>query len=415
MTTLAEPVVLAAAKDALYPDLSDRSDQYAVTESQFTVDSWGEWSIPDEIRERLRPFNSIRLASGEPDLLGVGLPSGEVLDGEAARSPVVAVEAKGHRANAGTVDVARGIEQVHSRLSEVNLGYVAVPSESVTETSRALARNLNVGVVGVESGDAASVLEPPRVTGAGEFSTGVEAIRFQARTHRLNAGSFPVNHPKNYLGYALALAADADTDETYADHVIRLVDDGRRGAILLGLVDSRGVERLTHLGREVVRFARSEYGSVESALERFDEWTGKQTRFTELAPRWAQLARGVTMQYEPTTLVVDALENLHHGGVCPARLPEVAEAACAINRPLAVEVFFTERERDAVLRSDGTLDTTALDDPTVYKSGVHFQYKAQLYHVGVLTSRGTDEKAAALEDPWKLEQPAGAYRRVRQN
>ncbi|WP_049985436.1 hypothetical protein [Halobellus rufus] len=415
MTTLAEPAVLAAAKETLYPDLPDRSDQYVVTESQFTADSWGEWSVPEEVRERLRPFNSIRLSSGEPDLLGVGLPSGTVLDGDVSESPVVAVEAKGHRANGGAVDVARGIEQVHSRLSEVNLGYVAVPAESVTETSRSLARELNVGVVGVESADAASVLEPPRVTGAGEFSTGVEAIRFQARTHRLTDGSFPVNHPKNYLGYALALAADGDTEATYAEHVIRLVGDGRRGAVLLGLVDPRGVDRLTHLGREVVRFARSECGSVEAALARFDEWTGSQERFTELAPRWAQLARSVTMQYEPTTLVVDALENLHRDGVRPARLPAVAEAACEINRPLAVEVFFTERERDAVLRSDGTLDPTALDDPSVYKSGLHFQYKAQLYHVGLVTDRGTDDKAAALDDEWALEQPAGAYRTVRRS
>ncbi|MFB6252685.1 MAG: hypothetical protein ABEI27_13560 [Halobellus sp.] len=294
MATLAEPAVLAAAKDALYPDLAERDDRYAVTETQFTVDSWGGWSIPDGVRERLRPFNAIRLHSGEPDLLGDGLPAGEVLDAAAASAPVVAVEAKG-RSKTGSADVARGIEQAHSRLSEVNLGYVAVPADSITETTRSLARELNVGVVGVESADTAAVLEPPRVTGAGEFSTGVEAVRFRARTHRLSDGSFPVNHPKNYLGYALALAAEADTEATYEKYVIRLTEDGRRGAILLGLVDCRGRERLSHLGGEVVRFARSRHGSVEAALSTFDEWTGKSTRFTTLAPRWAQLARSVTM------------------------------------------------------------------------------------------------------------------------
>jgi len=64
MATLAEPAVLAAAKGALYPDLETRDDQYAVTESQFTADSWGGWSVPDDVRDRLRPFNSIRLESG---------------------------------------------------------------------------------------------------------------------------------------------------------------------------------------------------------------------------------------------------------------------------------------------------------------------------------------------------------------
>ena len=406
MTTLAEPAVLAAAKDALYPDIAERDDRYAVTETQFTVDSWGGWSVPDGIRERLRPYNAIRLHSGEPDLLGVGLPAGEVLDAAAASAPVVAVEAKG-RSKTGSVDVARGIEQAHSRLSEVNLGYVAAPADSVTETTRSLARELNVGVVGVAGTDAATVIEPPRVTGAGAFSTGVEAVRFQARTHRLTDGSFPVNHPKNYLGYALALAAEGDTAATYEEHVIRLTADGRRGAILLGLVEDGARERLTHLGSEVVRFARSRHGSVEAALSAFDEWTGKSTRFTELAPRWAQLARSVTMQYEPTRLIVDALESLHEDGVRPATLPAVVTAACRINRPLAVEVFFTADGRDDVLARDGTLRRDALHRPAVYKSGLHFQYKAQLYHVGLLTARGTDDKAAALDDPWALEHPVG--------
>jgi hypothetical protein len=406
MTTLAEPAVLAAAKDTLYPDLSSHPNQYAITESQFTVDSWGTWSIPSDIHERLKPFNSVQLASGEPALLGVGMPDGEVLNGDAASTPVVAVEAKGYRQNSGTVGVARGIEQAHSRLPEVNLGYVAAPAASVTETARSLARELNIGIVGVEDSASAAILEPARVTGAGEFSTGVEAIRFQARTHQLTAGSFPVNHPKNFLGYALALAADGDTEETYAEHVIRLASDGRRGAILLGLVDAQ-TEELTHLGAEVVRFAQAECGSVQAALETFDRWTGKRTRFTELAPRWAQLAQSVTMQYEPTQLIVEALEALHRNGVSEPTLQQLVEQAAAINQPLAIEVFITQDARGAVLTNDGNLDTSVLDDPAVYKSGVYFQFKAQLYHVGLLTTGGTDDKEDALRDAWQLEHTVG--------
>ncbi|WP_435102399.1 hypothetical protein [Halarchaeum sp. P4] len=409
MTTLAEPTVLAAAKDALYPDVADRPDQYAVTETQFTTATWGSEPIPAEVHERLRPFNSVRLTSGEPDLLGVGMPHGEVLNDDVASTPVVAVEAKGYRQNAGTVDVARGIEQAHSRLPEVNLGYVAAPAASVSETARALARELNVGIVGVEDAHAASVLEPARITGAGEFSRGVEAIRFQARTNQYTAGSFPVNHPKNYLGYVLAFVADGETDARYSEHVIRMPDDGRRGAALLGLVDVRGEERLTHLGAEVVRFARAEHGSVKRALEAFDAWAGRRTRFTELAPRWAQLARSVTMQYEPTQLIVDALEALHADGVEEVALPDLVERACEINQPLAVEVCITEDAREAVLTRDGDLDTDALRDPRVYKTGLHFQYKAQLYHVGLVTERGTDDKSEVLDDTWRLEHPVGRH------
>ncbi|MFB6252684.1 MAG: hypothetical protein ABEI27_13555 [Halobellus sp.] len=61
-----------------------------------------------------------------------------------------------------------------------------------------------------------------------------------------------------------------------------------------------------------------------------------------------------------------------------------------------------------MLERDGTLRQAALKRPGVYKSGLHFQYKAQLYHVGLVTARGTDDKADALEDSWALEHPVGA-------
>ncbi|MEF8854012.1 MAG: hypothetical protein V5A24_00720 [Haloarculaceae archaeon] len=407
-STLAEPAVLAAAKDALYPGVEHAPGRYAVTETQFTAEAWGDWPIPAEIRDRLAPYNAVRLASGEPDLLAVGIPDTEVLDADAAGTPVVAVEAKGTAGRPGSVDVGRGIEQAHSHFPEVNLGFVAVPADSVSETHRALARDLNVGIVGVDDPDTATVLEPARVTGAGDFSTDVDAIRFQARSHRLTEGSFPVNHPKNYLGYALALAAEGATAAVYADHVIRLPDAGRRGAILLGLVEERpDGDYLTHAGAEVVRFARHQEGGVAAALELFQEWSGKRKRFTEYAPRWAQLARAVAVRYEPTQLVLDALEGLHRDGRPAPTLPALAKRAVQLDRPLAVEVFFAKGARSDVLTREGDLVETALADPAVFKSGVHFQFKAQLFHVGLLTTGGTDDAAAALADEWRLEHPVG--------
>ena len=410
MATLAEPTVLAAAKDALYPDI-DRSPAYAVTETQFTVDRWGDWEIPAETHDRLAPFNTIRLDSGEPDLLGVGDPAVDVLDGAAASTPVVAVEAKGHNRDPALADVARGVEQAHARLSEVNLGYVAAPRSSVTETAQSLARDLNVGIIAVDGAHEATLLEPARVAGAGEFDAGVEAVRFQAAANRLTAGSFPVNHPKNFLGYALALAATGDTADVYESHVIDHARSGRRGALLLGLVADDGRERLTHLGAEAVRLAEALGGGVEPALERFDSWSGSPRRFCGYAPRWAALARSVTVQYEPTRLVVETLESLHAEGIDEPTLPTLLERACLRNRPLAVEVFLATDRREDVLTVDGDLRTDRLDDPSLYKSGAYFQFKAQLYHVGLLTERGSDDADAAVDDVWRLEHPVGDARR----
>lgn len=403
--TLAEPAVLAAAKETLYPDLETATDKYTVTETQFTQSTWGGWSIPEEIRQRLSPYNTIHLAEGEPDLLGVGMPATEVLNENAATSPVAVIEAKGHNTDPSAANVAQGINQAHGHLAEVNVGFVAAPIKSVDDRARALARDLNVGIIGVESPQRATFVEPARVTGAGDFSTTVDAIRFQASTHQFTEGSFPVTHPKNYLGYVLSLAASGDTEEVYTEYVINALRQGRHGAILLNLVENgpRG-DALTYLGEEVVRFAREQHRSVRVALETFDNWTGRSTRFTELAPRWAQVARAVAIQYRPTQLIIEALEKLHQKGIEKANITQVADAACEINQPLAVEVIFSRNRREDVLTPDGKIDESMLEDPGLYKSGVHFQYKAQLYHVGLITTGGTDDKAKVLSDEWRLEQ-----------
>ena len=406
--TLAEPAVLAAAKDTLYPDSGSDTAQYAVTETQFTAPTWGGWDIPDTVRSRLAPYNTLRLANGEPDLLGIGMPASEVLDADAATTPVAVIEAKGHNTDPSDADVRRGINQAHAHLGEVNLGYVAAPIQSITDQARALARDLNIGVIGVENPHDASLIEPARVTGVGDFSTTIDAIRFQATTHQLTEGSFPVNHPKNYLGYTLSLAADGDTPDVYSEHVINSVSGGRRGATLLGLVDNRPAgETLTHLGAEVVRFARAQHGTVDAALDEFTSWKGRSTPFTDLAPRWAQLARSVAIQYEPTQLIIEALERLHQRGIKPATIDAVVREACRINQPLAVEVFFTRSRREDVLTADGDIDESVLTDPTVYKSGIHFQFKYHLRHIGLLTEGGTDDKDEVLSNEWALNQTVG--------
>jgi hypothetical protein len=130
-----------------------------------------------------------------------------------------------------------------------------------------------------------------------------------------------------------------------------------------------------------------------------------RTLFTESSPRWAQLARSVAIQYDPTQLIVEALERLHDRGTTPTSIDAVAREACRINQPLAVEAFFTQSRSDDVLTADGDIDDSQLTDPTVYKSGIHFQFEYHLYHVGLPTTGGTDTKSDVLEDAWQLHHP----------
>lgn len=74
----------------------------------------------------------------------------ETLLTDAATTMVAEIESKGHNSDPSAADVRRGINQAHGHLSEVNLGYVAAPIQSFTDQARSLARDLNIGVIGVE-------------------------------------------------------------------------------------------------------------------------------------------------------------------------------------------------------------------------------------------------------------------------
>ena len=103
---------------------------HVVTETQFTTSNWGGWQILAEVCRRLALYNTIRLTDGEPDLLGVGMPALDVLNGEAATTPVTVIEANSHNTDPSAADICCGIHQAHGHLSEVNLGYVAAPCKS---------------------------------------------------------------------------------------------------------------------------------------------------------------------------------------------------------------------------------------------------------------------------------------------
>src|SRR6056297_13235 len=96
---LSEPRVLAHAKRRLFP-AADESPAYAVADTQFASEEWLPGRPVDPaIRERLAPFNHVRLGSGYPDLVGVRALESDLLtvDRFGDDPPLVAVEAKGYR------------------------------------------------------------------------------------------------------------------------------------------------------------------------------------------------------------------------------------------------------------------------------------------------------------------------------
>lgn len=406
---LTEPRVLAHAKRRLFPDPGE-PNTYAVCDTQFAMDEWlSGRPIAPAIRERLAPFNHVQVGSGYPDLVGVGTLEDDLLAVErfGDHPPLVAIEAKGYT-EAETVDVERGILQAYDRLHEANAAYVAAPNAVISRSARTLARELNVGVLGVGSDGVVEPLEVPRIVG-NRSSEDATAIRFQATAQGVADESFGLNHPKNYLAYPLALHHPEDTDDVLAKRVVRAVGDARRGAAFLGLIEERPDRvELTPLGEEVVRFALRRYGSVDAALVEFEDWQGSRTRFCELAPEWGLLARRVVWAYPATQLLVEELQTMHDDGIREPSLVDLVEWFHVQHPTFTVELFLrgTDDARSRALDAEGDLQVDELEDGNVYHSPTVFQLKAMLYHAGVLTARGAEpHRLDPTSDLWTLREP----------
>ena len=405
---LTEPHVLAHTKRRLFPD-ADEPNTYAVCDTQFAAEEWLPGRrIDPAVRETLAPFNHVRLGNGYPDLVGVRALESDWLAVErlGEEPPLVAVEAKGY--TDGGVDTERGIVQAYDRLGEANVAFLAAPAATVSETDRTLARELNVGILGVDPGGHVEPLEVPRVVG-NRTSDEASAIRFQASAQGVADRSFGLNHPKNYLGYPLALSHPGETEAVLADRVVAATDDARRGAAFLDLVaETPTGPELTSLGREVVRFALERYGSVDAALDAFGDWKGSRERFTDLAPAWGHLTRRVVWAYPATRLLVAELQTMHEDGIRAPSLVDLVEWLHVQHPTFTVELFVrgTDDARSRVLDVEGRLDATALRDGSVYHSPTVFQMKAMCYHAGILTERGAEPHRLDPEtDVWALRHP----------
>jgi hypothetical protein len=402
---LTEPHVLAHAKRRLFPP-DGGSGSYAVVDTQFSTEEWRSGQrIEPSIHETLAPFNHVRLGGGYPDLVGVRVLEREWLAVErlGEEPPLVAIEAKGYTGTG--VDTQRGIAQAYDRLHEANAAYLAAPAAAVTTTDRALARELNVGVLGVDADGTVEPLEVPRVVG-NRTSDEATAIRFQASAQGVADRSFGLNHPKNYLAYPLAVYHPDETEGVLAERVVRATTDARRGATFLDLVEERPDRvDLTPLGREVVRFALDRYGSVDAALREFEDWQGSRKRFRDLAPEWGLLTRRIVWTYPATKLLVEELQQMHEDGITDPSLVDLVEWLHVHHPTFTVELFVrgTDDARSRVLDEDGELQPDALTDGNVYHSPTVFQLKAMLYHAGLLAERGAEpHRLDPTADSWRL-------------
>lgn len=409
--SLTEPEVLATTKEQLFTG-HEAGTGYTVVDTQFSTDYWlNDVPIPQEITETLAPFNHVRVGSGYPDLVGAGSIEDDTFrghHGDIGSPPLTVVEAKGDRSTS-QVDTETGIVQAHDRLQEANLGFLAAPRSSISSETRALGRELNIGVLGVTENQSVEVLEKPRVVGT-QVGQEASTIRFQAGPQRVADQSFHLNRPKNYLGYPFCLYHPESTRDVLEEYVVRDFKSARDGAVFLGLIEKQpdGSDVLSPLGEEVLRFGLQKHEqSLESTLKEFKSWKGEKTRLTQLAPDWALIARRVVFGFPATQMLVKHIQELQNNEQ-PPTLPTVVEHLFDTSPTFAVEFFIrdTEEARSAVLTGDGDLITASLLESQVYRSVVAYQFKQMLYHSGILSESGSDSSnLEPQESDWRLEQP----------
>lgn len=404
VSSTAEPAVLAAAKDYL---TVDDDHGYAVVDSQFGQTEWGSERISETVREQLRPINALQMGNGYPDAL-IAPPREDLYRDPGGDTdqliPLAVVEAKGETEQSGRNAGRVAITQAHAHLEEANVGYAAIPQSLVSHRERTLARELNVGLLAVGQ-EGVELLEQPRIIGSDASST-AETVRFHARLGGVAVENLQKNHPKNALGYALAVQCDSETEATVEDYVIGAVADARRDAEALGLISRQSGERkLTGLGREAVRTMISHHGSTEQVLEEIDDLYRRPVRLVKELPVIGVVARQVLLAYPPTQVLVTTLDELAEAGNRDPTLATVAKSVAEERTDFALDLFVSSENREAVLNGSEEIDVSAFDDGTVYSTHTTYQYKAMLYHVGILTERGTDKKSELdpTESTWALE------------
>lgn len=411
---LSEPLVLASTKELLYPDAADTdSETYVVADTQFAKDAWLPGApIPAEVKRCLSPFNHIKVGTGYPDLVAVGLPS-QGLQKTARRTsaPLTVIESKGYTASSDP-KIKEGIVQAHDRLTDANVAFTSAPKGAITHDARSLARELNVGLIGVTSDGSARVLETPRLVGTGSEAGGTDnTVQLRATYSSVGRKAFNKNNPKNYLTYPICVYADGDTEELYKDHVIQTVGDGMRGARALGLITGEDNNTLTMAGREVVRFALEQYNNMESALNEIASWHNMHGPFIKNEKEWGLLARSIVTRHPMMQRIIETVERLQTLSSTPPTLPDVVEEMYRTHPADAIEIFIRadDDSRERVLADVDELNTAKLTDASIYSAQLFQQIKSVLHHVGILTEGGTSRrsKLTPTDDVWALQTPLG--------
>lgn len=212
-----------------------------------------------------------------------------------------------------------------------------------------------------------------------------------------NIQQFKLNHPKNYLAVPLAEVAEEDTEFLIREYAVNLPKRARRGAEETNLITPAG--DLTSLGEATIVAACRIHGSAQEALEAFGTLHGSPKRFIKAFPDWQRIATRIAFQYDTTSQLVTFLREQG-----PLHLYELTWLLWKYDPLIAESVFLHPGMTDSYRIAEETRpSSTHLTDPSMYRSECTFQYKAFLYHCGILSTRGDyTSRLNPTKDTWAL-------------
>lgn len=251
--------------------------------------------------------------------------------------------------------------------------------------------------------------------------------------NQYDVSSYDFNHPKSYIGYAIAFGLGGtreEADRLVEEYVVGGADMARRGAQNMGLVSHErdGNEHfysLTDRGEWLCSNAPEcfEADDLEGVLEAFDEMRGARERFVDTFPKFAEIAPDVIRGDPTVDRLITLLEDVHHDRVFSDHDYSIGttglfwslwnlDAAFAGSllirdhdglREIVLGDRFEDLEpgegADELIVQMESIEHGAMphDATPVYRSAATFQLKNLLWHMGVLQSKGAQSKELAKE------------------
>lgn len=208
---------------------------------------------------------------------------------------------------------------------------------------------------------------------------------------------FRLNHPKNYLGVPIAIAATDPAETLIADHLVSMLKEVTAGAEDLDLITRH--KKLTARGTWFLTAIDEQFKTPQAALREFD--AESNTRFCEAFPELTPIAQAVFASQPHITALLESLSS-HSEFTLPEITAELATAS-----PEAAENIFIGNS-DAIDLSPSEQPNSnsshlGATDSIEYRTGTTLQLKSLLYHLGILTDSGVKStNHVPKDDIWAL-------------